>query len=174
MDPQASAIIDIGGGSTELIAASGGQSVDIGSDRFTERFLKSDPLTDAEFWACQEAIDIELEKLKTWRTRLRGQVDLVGVAGTVTTLAQWHLGMHRFEREKIDGAELTRGDVHRMVEELKWRTCRERLDLPGVTEGRADVLLAGALILWRAMEVFSFAELRVSTRGLRYGALTLD
>ena len=50
---ETSAVIDIGGGSTELIALNGGQSVDIGSVRFTERFLKSDPVKDDEFWACQ-------------------------------------------------------------------------------------------------------------------------
>jgi exopolyphosphatase/guanosine-5'-triphosphate,3'-diphosphate pyrophosphatase len=176
-DPSSTAIIDIGGGSTELIAASGGQSVDIGSVRFTERFLKSDPVTDREFWACQEAIDQELEKLQVWRAGLSsssgahgdGHVGpgLLGVAGTVTTLAQWHLDLPRFERDRIDGAMLTRGDVHRMVEELKWRTSGERLGLPGVTTGRADVLLAGAMILWRAMELFSFPDVPVYTRGLR-------
>ena len=60
-----------------------------------------------------------------------------------------------------------------MVEELKWRTASERVLLPGVEEKRADVLLAGAMILWRAMEVLSFYEVVVSTRGLRYGVLKL-
>jgi exopolyphosphatase/guanosine-5'-triphosphate,3'-diphosphate pyrophosphatase len=59
------------------------------------------------------------------------------------------------------------------VEELKWRTVAERAALPGVEKGRADVLLAGALILWRTMERLSFAETRISTRGLRFGALAL-
>jgi exopolyphosphatase / guanosine-5'-triphosphate,3'-diphosphate pyrophosphatase len=177
MSADQSAIIDIGGGSTELISKSGGKSLDIGSVRFTERFLKSDPVTDEEFWACQDAIDAEVESLKGWRAGLAPSpspsLALVGVAGTVTTLAQWHLDLERFDRAAIDGAILTRGDVHRMVEELKWRTNRERLELKGVTAGRADVLLAGSMILWRSMELLSFPEVRVSTRGLRYGALRL-
>jgi exopolyphosphatase/guanosine-5'-triphosphate,3'-diphosphate pyrophosphatase len=59
-----------------------------------------------------------------------------------------------------------------MVEELKWRTVKERSLLPGMEPKRADVLLAGALILWRSMEILDFPACRISTRGLRYGALT--
>lgn len=179
MDPARSIVIDIGGGSTELIGPGqgsndvmpGGQSVDIGSVRFTERYLKSDPVTDDEFWACQDEIDSQLAKLKAWRASLAGTPHFVGVAGTVTTLAQWHLDLKDFEAKKIDGCVLTRGDVHRMVEELKWRSNAERAQLPGVNEGRADVLLAGGLVLWRAMETLDFPECVVSTRGLRFGVL---
>jgi exopolyphosphatase/guanosine-5'-triphosphate,3'-diphosphate pyrophosphatase len=171
MRPENSVVIDIGGGSTELTGFTGGQSVDIGSVRFTERYLKSDPVTDAEFWAAQDAIDIALVPLDGWRSRLPSGTQLVGVAGTCTTLAAWHLGLERFDAAKIDTCVLTRGDVHRMVEELKWRTVAERMQIPCMEKGRADVLLAGALVLWRAMEILNFADCRVSTRGLRYGVL---
>ncbi|MCM2278381.1 MAG: Ppx/GppA family phosphatase [Oligoflexia bacterium] len=171
MDPESSAVIDIGGGSTEIIGSRGGQSVDLGCVRFTERYLKSDPVTDSEFWDCQEAIDALLEPLRAWRDAQPREPRLVAVAGTATTLAAWHLGLPRFDAARIDGLTLSRGDVHRMVEELKWRDHDERCALPGVEKGRADVLLAGAMILWRAMELLSFPECRVSTRGLRFGAL---
>lgn len=171
MNSQQSAVIDIGGGSTEIITWNGGQSLDIGSVRFTERYLKSDPVTDSEFWNCQEAIDQELKKLKTWRENLHSTTTLVGVAGTVTTLAAWFLELNRFDAGKIDGTELTRGDVHRQVEELKWRSVSERKALTGIESGRADVLLAGAMILWRTLEVLDFKKLQVSTRGLRFGVL---
>lgn len=173
MSPETSAVIDIGGGSTEIISAHGGQSVDAGSVRFTERFLKNDPVTDEQFWAAQDAIDSLLEPLRPWRARAPRDLRLVAVAGTATTLAAWHLELERFDAARIDQVTLTRGDIHRMVEELKWRTVAERMRLPGMEKGRADVLLAGALILWRAMELLDFAECRVSTRGLRFGALTL-
>lgn len=172
MKPASSIVIDIGGGSTELMSYRGGESLDIGSVRFTERYLKSDPVTDEEFWACQEAIDIEVSRLMDWRRSLGAQPQLVAVAGTATTLAAWHLELARFDAARIDEVTLTRGDVHRMVEELKWRTIAERKELTGIEAGRADVLLAGALILWRAMELLSFPEARISTRGLRFGALT--
>lgn len=173
MVPEKSVVIDIGGGSTELMAVSGGQSLDIGSVRFTERYLKSDPVTDAEFWAAQEAADEELSTLLTWRKPLPEGIQLVGVAGTATTLAAWHLGLEAFDARVINQVELTRGDIHRMLSELKWRSLAERLTLPGLEPGRADVLLAGSLILWRAMELLDFPTLRVSTRGLRYGAISL-
>lgn len=173
MKRESSVVIDIGGGSTELMSASGGRSLDIGSVRFTERFLKADPVTDAEFWACQAAIDDALESMHGWRKSLAREASLVGVAGTATTLAAWHLELKEWDRKKVDGLALTRGDIHRMVEELKWRSVDERCGLPGVDRGRADVLLAGALILWRAMELLEFHEVTVSTRGLRYGVLEL-
>jgi exopolyphosphatase/guanosine-5'-triphosphate,3'-diphosphate pyrophosphatase len=171
MTPLSTCIIDIGGGSTELVSAQGGTSIDIGSVRFTERFLKTDPVTDEEFWACEEAIDRELESLIPWRKTLPQGAQLVGVAGTATTLAAWQLGLPHFVASRIDGLELSRGDLHRMVEELKWRTAEERRQLPGVEPLRADVLLAGALILWRATEVLGFSSVTISTRGLRFGIL---
>lgn len=173
MDPSRSAVIDIGGGSTEIITRSGGQSLDIGSVRYTERHLKSDPVTDNEFWACQGAIDHEVERMISWREKNPQLDTLVGVAGTITTLAAWHLELEAFDAPAIDHCILTRGDVHRMIEELKWRTNAERAKLPGMEKGREDVLLAGALILWRSMELLGFPEARVSTRGLRYGILQL-
>jgi exopolyphosphatase/guanosine-5'-triphosphate,3'-diphosphate pyrophosphatase len=171
LKPEASAVIDIGGGSTEIIASSGGQSVDLGSVRFTERFLKSDPVKDIEFWACQDAIDEHLELLKPWRKGLPAGTELVAVAGTATTLGAWYMEMPQFDSKALNTLVLTRGDIHRLVEELKWRTIEERCQLPGLEPKRADVLLAGAMILWRAMELLEFPHCRISTRGLRYGAL---
>lgn len=174
MDPSLSAVIDIGGGSTEIIAQAGGQSIDIGSVRFTERYLKSNPVSDSEFWACQEAIDQALEPMIQWRRKNPRIQQLVAVAGTATTLAAWYLELTEFEARKIDEVILTRGDVHRQVEELKWRSNEERVALKGIEKGRADVLLAGALILWRSMELLSFPEIRISTRGLRFGVMQLE
>jgi exopolyphosphatase/guanosine-5'-triphosphate,3'-diphosphate pyrophosphatase len=167
------AVIDIGGGSTELITTGPGISLDIGSVRFTERFLKSNPVTDDEFWACQAAIDQALSGASAWREKNPAIKSLVAVAGTATTLAAWYLEMREFDAARLDACRLTRGDVHRLVEELKWRTFEERAQLPGVAKGREDVLLAGALILWRSMELLSFPELQVSTRGLRFGVFQM-
>ncbi len=164
------AVIDIGGGSTELFSSAGGESLDIGSVRFTERYLRSDPVSDPEFWACEKAVDDQIQGLIK-RGFKRGSRELVGVAGTVTTLATWFLDLSTWDAAKVDGTELYVGDVHRMVEELKWRTVEERKALTGIESGRADVLLAGAMILWRAMEILGFPKVTVSTRGLRFGAL---
>ena len=172
MNPQYAAVIDIGGGSTEMISLHERKSIDIGSVRYTERFLHSNPVTDEEFWACQESIDQELEVFQTWRRSLKQAPDVVAVAGTVTTLAAWYMGLSHFDAQRIDGLVLTRGDVHRMVEELKWRSIQERRTLPCMEPMRADVILAGAMILLRIMELLDLPECVVSTRGLRFGVLS--
>lgn len=171
--PEAYAVIDIGGGSTELIAQKGGKSLDLGCVRYTERYLKSDPVTDEEFWACQEATDQMLEASKAWRGALSKETQLVAVAGTAVTLASWFLGLEKYDESQIHGLVVKRSEIHRLVEELKWRTLEERRQLTGVEPKRADVLLSGALILWRTMELLDFPQCQISTRGLRYGVLSL-
>jgi exopolyphosphatase/guanosine-5'-triphosphate,3'-diphosphate pyrophosphatase len=172
MDSKTAAVIDIGGGSTEMIALQDRVSIDLGSVRYTERFLKSNPVTDNEFWACQDAIDQALAGFEGWRKKQPQSGPLVAVAGTATTLAAWHLGLAQFDAQKVDSTILTRGDLHRMVEELKWRTVEERIQLPAMEPLRADVILAGALILWRALELLGYPSCQISTRGLRYGILS--
>lgn len=177
MAPSGTAVIDIGGGSTELKVERDGKmsglSVDIGSVRFTERYLRSDPVTDDEFWKAQAEVDAAIERsgLLVWKRSSPRDLRLCAVAGTATTLAAWFLGLEKFDAHRIDGLALTRGDLHRQVEDLKWRTVEERMQLPGMEKGRADVLLAGALILWRMMELLGFESVTISTRGLRYGVL---
>jgi exopolyphosphatase/guanosine-5'-triphosphate,3'-diphosphate pyrophosphatase len=173
-DLASTAVIDIGGGSTEFITTGPGVSLDIGSVRFTERYLKSNPVSDEEFWACQDAIDSALTDAQSWRKKSLLVKSLIAVAGTATTLAAWHLEMRTFDAAKLDECRLTRGDVHRMVEELKWRSHAERALLPGIAKGREDVLLAGALILWRSMELLEFQEIQISTRGLRFGVMAMN
>jgi exopolyphosphatase/guanosine-5'-triphosphate,3'-diphosphate pyrophosphatase len=82
-------------------------------------------------------------------------------------------GLPHFDAHKVHGCLLTRGDLHRMVEELKWRTPKERALIPCLDPKRADVILAGAMILWRALEVLGYREVKISTRGLRYGVLKI-
>jgi exopolyphosphatase/guanosine-5'-triphosphate,3'-diphosphate pyrophosphatase len=175
MDPNQAAVIDIGGGSTEMIALHDRVSLDLGSVRYTERFLKSNPgtpVTDDQFWACQDQIDQAIAGFESWRKKQPKVGPLVAVAGTATTLAAWHLGLTQFDAQKVDSTILTRGDLHRMVEELKWRTVEERTQLPSMEPLRADVILAGALILWRTLELLHYPSCQVSTRGLRYGVLS--
>jgi len=177
-------VMDIGGGSTELVAMPKagesilGTSLGIGAVKITEKFLHSDPVTDDEFWAAEDAINRELSSLKGWRTELRtrisGEPVFVAVAGTAVTLGMIQLGMATYDRNQLDGFVITRGDAHRLVEELKWRRVEERKLMVGMEAKRADVILAGALIFWRAMEELDFPTARVSTRGLRFGVLGHD
>jgi exopolyphosphatase/guanosine-5'-triphosphate,3'-diphosphate pyrophosphatase len=171
MDPKKMIVMDIGGGSTEIVSSAGGKSLNIGAVRLTERFLKSNPVTDDEFWACESAIDQALDEMLPLRESFSGTPEFVTVAGTAVTLAMLQLSMKDYCREDLDGVTLSRGDAHRLVEELKWRSVEERKQMPGMEAKRADVILAGALIFWRAMERLNLPVATISTRGLRYGVL---
>lgn len=171
MDEARWAVIDIGGGSTEFRSLRGGLSLNVGSVRMTERFLKSDPVTDAEYDRCLRAVDEALLPMKSWREALPDGTSLLGVAGTVVTLACWKAGLESFDPDIIHHTELTQETVEKQVQELRLRTVLERQTLTGIEPARADVLLAGAMILWRSMVVLDFPDVKVSTRGLRFGVL---
>ena len=181
IDSKEMVVMDIGGGSTELVAmpdpssSISGESIGIGAVKITENFLLRDPVTDSEFWNAEESINQSLTKLKVWSQGLESKMGksprFVAVAGTAVTLAMLQTGMTEFDASQIDGTLLSRGDVHRLVEELKWRSVQERKQMPGMDAKRADVILAGALIFWRVMEELGFPQVTISTRGLRYGVL---
>tara|TARA_B100001964_G_scaffold244023_1_gene323923 strand:- start:34 stop:936 length:903 start_codon:yes stop_codon:yes gene_type:complete len=171
MEPSNHAVVDIGGGSTEFVTAKDGRSIDLGSVRFTERYLKSDPVTDKEFSVCLNEIDNKLKDLVDWRNSIRLGMQMLAVAGTATTLASWHLRLSEFDAAEVEKVQLTSGNLLQMVNDLKRMTVRERCDQVGIDPKRADVLLAGAMILWRTMEKLDFPNCRISSRGLRYGVL---
>ncbi|MGR3293892.1 MAG: Ppx/GppA phosphatase family protein [Candidatus Scalindua sp.] len=171
MEASNHAVVDIGGGSTEFVTANEGRSIDLGSVRFTERYLKSDPVTDEEFDICLNEIDNKLEELVDWRSTIPSDMQMLAVAGTATTLASWHLRLREFDAVEVEKVKLTDGDVLRMVDDLKRMTVKERRDQVGIEPKRADVLLAGAMIMWRIMEKMKFQTCNISSRGLRYGVL---
>ncbi len=165
------AVVDIGGGSTEFVTVMEGRSIDLGSVRFTERYLKSDPVTDEEFNICLNEIDNKLGELVEWRSTIPSDMQMLAVAGTATTLASWHLRLREFDAAEVDKVQLTSGNLLRMVKDLKRMTVAERRDQVGIEPKRADVLLAGAMIMWRTMEKLNFQTCNISARGLRYGVL---
>ena len=165
-------IVDIGGGSTELIRAEPGAelklvSLQIGSVRLTERCVHSDPPSDADTASLRGTIDGALDGLG-WRLR---PARLVGIAGTVTTLCAVALGLHSYDSGLVHGHRLPRTEVGRVIGLLRSRPQVERLKLPGLPEGRADVIFAGATILEHVMERFGADEVTVSDQGVRWGLL---
>ncbi|GAX59254.1 phosphatase [Candidatus Scalindua japonica] len=171
MAPSSHAVVDIGGGSTEFVTAKEDRSVDLGSVRFTERYLISDPVIDEEFRVCLSEIDNKLEELVDWRCSIPANIQMLAVAGTATTLASWHLGLRVFDAAEVENVKFTNQDLLRMVNNLKRMTVAERREQAGIEPKRADVLLAGAMIMWRTMEKLDFQTCSVSSRGLRYGVL---
>lgn len=157
-------VLDIGGGSTELVLGTSssdvhGHSMDIGSVRMTERHLRSDPPTAAEIAAATHDIDAYLDACPVPAT---DAATVVGVAGTVITVAAGVLGLEEYDRDAIDQAVLAVGDVHAMTDRLLAMTVAERRALGWMEPGRADVIGAGALILDRVLRRTGASELVIS------------
>lgn len=156
-------VIDIGGGSTELILGSSApetaHSMDIGSVRLHERHLHSDPPTAEEVAACVADIDRHLDACPV-DPALAATV--VGVAGTVTTVAAGVLDLPAYDRDAIDQTVLACDDVHALVERLVAMRVEERRALPYLHPGRVDVIDAGALILSRILRRATVPTLLVS------------
>ncbi|MGJ9411342.1 exopolyphosphatase [Aeromicrobium sp. CF4.19] len=148
-------VVDIGGGSTELVTGRNREvawstSLDIGSVRLTERFLDGDPPQVSEISDCIAHLDATLAPA----VASLGAVDsLVGVAGTVTTVAAHSLGLPSYDSEAIHGARLNVADVRQACLSLVQMPVADRRALPFMHPGRADVIGAGALILDRLLEV---------------------
>jgi len=179
--PSPVAVLDIGGGSTEVVIGAWPQtasidnqlyarSADIGSVRLTERFVHSDPVAPDEVMRLRQHAEAAMRA--TWSAEMLAKAKtLIGTAGTITTLAAMAQEMREYDPRRIDGFILTRPKLGEMIVELHRRTVAGRCVLPGLSAARADVILAGALILETFLEVYKFPELMVSHRGLRYGVL---
>lgn len=147
-------VLDIGGGSTELIlgTADGGvdvaHSLDIGSVRLTERHLHSDPPTAAEVAALRADVDAVLDTCRVDPAPAR---TVVGVAGTATSVAAGVLGLPSYQRDRVHLAALDVTAVLAYVEDLLAMTVAERRALGYMHPGRADVIGAGAVILERIL-----------------------
>jgi exopolyphosphatase / guanosine-5'-triphosphate,3'-diphosphate pyrophosphatase len=169
-------VADVGGGSTELIWGRGGKlsrsaSLDIGSVRLTERFQLSDPVRQEEVARLVTAIDEELKlSLTSWRSE-KPSPAIVGIAGTFTTLAAIEKRLKRYSHSEVHGSRLSRAEVQRQISLFKAKTVAERMEIPGLEPKRADVILAGALLIDRVMAFFAAEQVIVSDQGVRYGLL---
>ncbi|MEE3128635.1 MAG: Ppx/GppA phosphatase family protein [Actinomycetota bacterium] len=157
-------VLDIGGGSTELVLGSGStpdaaHSMDIGSVRMTERHLRSDPPSTDEVAACLADVESALDACPV---DPGAAVTLVGVAGTVTTLAAGVIGLSAYDRSATHGARLPVAQVHALCDRLVGSTAEERAQMAWLHPGRADVIAAGALVLSRVLARSRVSELVVS------------
>jgi len=163
-------VLDIGGGSTELVVGSGRTptsfaSVPIGSVRLTERICKCDPPTAEEKAALITTIDQALSGLP------QPQGALVALAGTATTLAALHLGLAAHDSGRIDGLHISVADLSALVDRLGDMSVAARRELPGLDARRADVIYAGGMILVRVAKRAGVDEVIISDRGVRWGLL---
>jgi exopolyphosphatase/guanosine-5'-triphosphate,3'-diphosphate pyrophosphatase len=142
-------VVDIGGGSTELVvgrreSVDWSTSLDVGSVRMTERFLTTDPPTANEIEECRTYLR---DVLGGATAGLSPVASLVGVAGTITTVAAHALDLPAYDREAVHGARLTIDEARSACASLVHMTVGQRRALPFMHPGRADVIGGGALVL---------------------------
>ena len=158
-------VMDIGGGSTELITGSAAGeiyraiSLDVGSVRVTERFLSQNPVADDDLARATEYVDdllagsgVGFASIGTW----------IGVGGTATTLAGVYLELEHYDREHVHGAVIPLPAVQALLHRLVSLTVEEIKALPSMHPGRADVITGGALVEARTAARLNVAELIIS------------
>jgi exopolyphosphatase/guanosine-5'-triphosphate,3'-diphosphate pyrophosphatase len=160
-------VVDIGGGSTELVLATAGEvafstSLDVGSVRLTERFLRSDPPSRAELAAASAYVRSLLPALEA--------TSAIGVAGTVTTLATLDLGDDAYDPARTHGHGLALAAVEAQLERLSAITTEERVAIPAMEPGRAPVIVAGIVVLREILTAYELDEIEVSERDVLHGA----
>jgi exopolyphosphatase/guanosine-5'-triphosphate,3'-diphosphate pyrophosphatase len=165
-------VVDVGGGSTEFILGKGDQisqwiSLPLGSVRFTEQFLRSDPVRDEEW----EKIEKKIRELLVNIPHSQEPLSMVAVGGTATTLASVELGLEEFIPEKIHHFVLKKEALGKQLFLYRSKTIDERRKIPGLPPARADVILAGGTILYMTMEELKFPSALISCHGVRYGLL---
>ena len=167
-------VVDIGGGSTELVMGRGDEidfraSLDLGCVRMTERFLPSDPPSVDELEACGGAVRSVLAEHVPEHLEARGHSP-VGVAGTVTALAALDLGLTAYDPERVHGHALAAAAVGSQLARLAALPLAERRLVPGLEPERAPVIVAGAVILREVLGFFELERVVASERDLLHGA----
>ena len=168
--PAKYAVLDIGGGSTEMVVGSGIQilssnSLDIGSVRLTERILKNNPPAEDALDSAIRLVQDHLHPLSP----LSPEITLIGVAGTLTTLAALDLRIPRFNNNLVHHHLLTVESIEKIFQELRPLTLDQLRRYPQIHPARADILLAGIIILREILRKVNASKITVSDRGLRYG-----
>jgi exopolyphosphatase/guanosine-5'-triphosphate,3'-diphosphate pyrophosphatase len=170
--PQDAVVMDVGGGSTEYIFRREEGSTDqlhtislpLGAVRLTEQFLFHDPPTRDEVQKLQDEIEKILHDIPLVLTG-----KLVGIGGTAVTLGAIHLGLNAFDGEKVHGLQLTINELRNQLKELQEKDMAARKGIKGLPPDRADIILAGAMIILATMEQLQKESFIISTHGLRYG-----
>jgi exopolyphosphatase / guanosine-5'-triphosphate,3'-diphosphate pyrophosphatase len=167
-------IVDIGGGSMELVAGNPDSvrwhdSLDIGSVRLTERFLHTDPPTRDELDACAGAVRALLAERFPDEIRERTE-SAIGVAGTITSIAALALGLEEYDRDRVHGSHLSSDALAQQLERLAAAPLAERRTFRPLDPDRAPVIVAGAVIARETLSFFGLDGLEISERDILDGA----
>jgi exopolyphosphatase/guanosine-5'-triphosphate,3'-diphosphate pyrophosphatase len=164
-------IVDIGGGSTEVIKGNGSQFLDflslpVGTVKLTEMFIKHDPPLKQEL----SVLTDHVKSLFQFPFGQSGGI-LIGTGGTVTNVASIVLGLEVFEADKIHALRVSSKEIEGLIDLMKGLNTLERRAIKGMERGREDVILQGIMLLREIMLCFGIDEVIVSTKGGRYGVL---
>ncbi|MBI5870587.1 MAG: Ppx/GppA family phosphatase [Actinobacteria bacterium] len=167
-------LFDVGGGSTEVVSGVDGRvsfarSLSLGCVRITERFITTDPVSRNELEAASGFIDDVLAR-EVEKGVLTKPALTIAVAGTVTALAAIDLGLESYDPARVHGHQMSLTSIHGLIRKLSGMTLPERLRLPTMEPGRADVIIAGSLIIERLMIHTEADELTVSELDILDGA----
>lgn len=173
-------LIDIGGGSTEISLVESHEarflsSTKVGAVRLTQDFISTDPINNREFAALQAYIRGMLERsIEELQEHLQPgeQVGLIGTSGTIETLAMMHAMANLGSiPNPLHGYTLSRQDLGKLIQQMRELSCRERTALPGMSDRRAEIILAGAMILQEAMDLLQLKKITLCERALREGVI---
>jgi exopolyphosphatase/guanosine-5'-triphosphate,3'-diphosphate pyrophosphatase len=155
-------VVDIGGGSTEFAVEGAAMSVDIGCVRITERFLHGDPPRPEELSQALSVVHDYLDDVERELPAVNDAVRLVGLAGTVTTVAAVEIGLSTYDRDRIHHFLLTKAAAEDVFRTLATEKRADRIHNPGLEEARADVIVGGCCVLVGVMRHFGFETCLVS------------
>ncbi len=168
-------VFDIGGGSTEFAVGStrmeGGFSTDMGSVRFTEKYIEHDPPRPEELVACLSIAEAHLDDVLREVPMILGAQQLVGLAGTVSTAAAVEIGLAEYDRDQIHHFRLERDAIEDVYRTLVTESRDDRKHNPGLEEGRVDTIVGGMCILARIVRYFDAADVLVSEADILDGLI---
>ncbi|MEE4312202.1 MAG: hypothetical protein V2J62_10085 [candidate division KSB1 bacterium] len=165
-------IFDVGGGSTEITYAKdnrviSAESLNTGAVQLTEQFLISDPVLDTEYRHAVKSVSDTLGKVV-----FPYEIDtLIGIGGTVTTLAAMKMRLRAYNPHLIHGSTLSAPELNRLIKMIRNKRIEERKKITGLQPQRADIILAGALIVGEILAKSGKADFLISDHGLRHGIL---
>lgn len=168
--------VDIGGGSTEIVYEEDKDklsfhSLPVGAVSLSGEFLNNDPPANEEIDRMRRSIRSSL-RIVDKSAFAYDNVSMVGIGGTVTTLAAVMLELDKFDPLKIEGAQLKFEAVTAIFNRFSTMTSYNRLSLKGMEKGREDIIIAGTAIVLEIMDFASVNTIMVSTKGVRYGYLS--
>jgi len=166
-------VIDIGGGSTEMIVGTGAEiafhaSLQAGVVRHTERHISSDPPTAVELEALAGDIRALIAGALTGHEEARASAG-IAVAGTPTSLAAVELGLEPYDPARVHGHVLSLETIQRLLSQLASTPLAERAAIPGLHPDRAPTIISGAVILVEAMRAFGLERIQASEHDILYG-----